>query len=174
MASNTLIGIWSQGVWENLGQPDCLSYLTISGYAVQPNTIGFLNNKIGTCYEAVTGANNIAYDLSPDITSQELYLVGLKYEVDFYRHLSMSTMGMGAGGIPWISIKESDESITRVNAINLGREYREMSKDAQLVLDKALSTYIQVVQGGGTSRDVVFLSPAYYPRPYSTVVNSRE
>ncbi len=165
MSSNNLIGLWALGVWENLGTPDCLNYLTISGYAIQPDTLGRLNIRIGTCYQptGATGNGSYNYDVSPDLTNTELSIIGAMYEVSYFRHLAMSTMGQGGDNIPWTKIREADSSIERTNPVNIGKEYRESAKDANERLNYLVNAYIGSAQGGSSPRQVAYLNPPIYP-----------
>ncbi len=167
MSSNALIGAFAQGMWDNLGQPDCLNLLTISGYVLQPDTLGWLNATIGSCYMATgaTGMGSLNYDVSPDLGTQELAILGARYEVTYYKHLSMAMMGTNPGNMPVLSVREGDSNISVGNPINVGKEYREMAKDANERLNYLVGSYLS--QGTGP-RSVDYLNPPVYPvYPYS-------
>jgi hypothetical protein len=157
MSSNTLIGEWASGIWSSLGSPPNLSSLTLSGYAVQPNTLGTLNARLGTCYSGVgTGA---AYDASPDLTNKELAIVEGLFLVSWYNQLAFSNMGYGGTSVPWTRLREGDETIERGNPVNIGKEYGEMSKQASLTLNYLVNAYVD--NDRGTSATVDYLNPAY-------------
>lgn len=164
MASNGLIGTWATGFWEtNLGSPPTISVLTISGYAVQPGTLGMLNTRIGTCYSGLsTGAGGVVYDASPDLGLDQLAIIGAAFEVSWYNRLAQTMMGLSPEGVSFTHIREGDESYTRANVVNIGKEYREMANDARARLDKLISAF----NSNGTVGQVAFYNPparAYSP-----------
>lgn len=155
-----LIGSWSSGVWLDLGSPSNTSASTISGYAIQPSTLGRLNDLIGTCYygSGYTGVGTMDYQAAPPLTNTELSLIGLMYQVSFYNTLAMATMGMGGNTIPWTMIAEGDSRIARANPANIGKEYREMSRTAAEQLNYLVCAYRANVQGSSTPRSVDYPS----------------
>lgn len=171
MASNVLIGQWATGLWTDLGQPASLSALTISGYAVQPGTLGRLNTLIGTCYSGSgLAGTGLAFDTSPELTNTELSLIEGMFRVSYYNQLAMTMMGTNPADIAWTSIAEGDSRIARGSSINVGKEYREMAKETQRELDRLVNSYVEAVQGGSSPRSVDFLNPGYpsIAFPYST------
>jgi hypothetical protein len=162
VASNTLIGQWSSGLWQDLGSLPTLSALTISGYAVQPSTLGRLNTLIGTCYSG-TGymGTGIPFDAAPDLSNTELAVIGAMFEVGWYSQLAMTMMGVTPAGLAWTALAEGDSRISRANAVNVGKEYREMSKEANLRLNYLVNAYHTEVQGSSTPRDVSYLNPGF-------------
>lgn len=168
MSSSTLIGIWANALWQDLGAPDCLNPLTISGYALQPNVLGTLNSRLQTCYQAsgATGNGTVDFDVTPALTNSELSIIDSMYRISYYNNLAMSMMGQSADGIPFTTIREGDSSISRANPVNIGKEYREMAKDERANLTYLINAYIMTVQEAGVGRSVDFLNP----RPYFTNV----
>lgn len=164
MSSSTLIGVWANALWQDLGSPDCLNPLTISGYALQPNVLGLLNSRLQTCYQATgaSGANTTDFDVTPALTNSELAIIDSMYRISYYNNMAMSMMGQSASDVPFVTIREGDSSITRANPVNIGKEYREMAKDERANLTNLINAYINVVQEGGAPRSVDFLNP----RPY--------
>lgn len=170
---SALIGTWASGVWQDLGSPSALSALTISGYAIQPSTLGRLNVLIGTCYQStghlVTGT---IFNSVPDLTNTELSLIEGLFRVSYYNQLAMAMMGSTQAGIGWESIKEGDTTIRRGSPTNIGKEYREMAKDTQVILNRLVNAYHTEIQSSSTPRDVAFLNPSYpsiafpYSNPY--------
>jgi len=159
-----LIGEWSTGVWQNLGQPSSLSALTISGYASQPNTLGTLNSRLGTCFIG-TGINGTGYSYAaePPLTSAELSIVEGLFLVSWYSQLAVTTMGVGGSTIPWQSLAEGDSKIARTSVVNIGKEYREMAKDARIRLDYLVGAYID--NSAPSAVVIDYLNPGY-PYPY--------
>jgi hypothetical protein len=160
MASNTLIGQFATGLWVYLGSPPTLSALTISGYAVQPGTIGSLNARLGTCYSGTgyLGTGQV-FDVTPDYNYADLAILGEMFQVGWYSQLVYATMGAGGTSIPWSNIREADSSITRASPVNIGKEYREMAKDANLRLNYLVNAYLDGERG--TARSIDYLNPAY-------------
>lgn len=170
-ASNTLVGMWATGCWTQLGSPPTLSALTLSGFAVQPGTLGQLSNKITVCYSGV-GTGGYFYDASPDLTVNELAIIEGIFLVGWYNQLAFATMGAGNSTIPWARIREGDESIERANPVNIGQQYREMSKEANLQLNYLVGAYNDGQRG--TAASVDFLNPAYpYLGSYGGTTNQR-
>lgn len=158
--SNTLIGLWATGLWTFLGQPPTLSALTISGYAVQPGTIGTLNARLQTCFSGTgfmgTGA---PFDVVPGYGYSELAILGDLFQIGWYNQLAFSTMGAGGSAIPWTRLREADSSIDRANPANIGKEYREMAKDANLRVNYLIGAYLDGERG--TAAVIDYLNPAY-------------
>lgn len=159
MASNTLIGQWANGVWQDLGTPDCLNLLTISGYALQVDTLGRLNARLGTCYvpTGATGDGSLDYDIAPDVTSRELAIIGAMYENTYYRHLSMAMMGTSAGTLPVVNVREGDSSVSLANPVSIGKEYKDMAKDANERLNYLVNAYIG--NSSDSPKSVDYLNP---------------
>lgn len=170
MSSSQEIGLWSTGLWIDLGQPSNISSLTISGYAVAPNTLGRLNNFIGTCYSGsgYAGPGTYNFDTVPDLTDQELAIIGAMYSVGYYNSLVQAAMGAGsavaasAGGLPWAMIKEGDSQISRPNIAAIGATYANLAKEATAQLKYLTNVYIANSQGGNTPRSVLYLNPPIY------------
>lgn len=163
MAQNDeVLQVWATGVWLDLFSPTNTTVSTISGYAVQPSTLGRLNNLVMTCFTgsgyAGTGTSN--YQIGPYVTSAELTLIGQMYLVSYYNGLAQASMGMGGNGIPWVALAEGDSKIARANPANLGKEYREMARTAAEQLAYLANAY-RSSQGGSVPRDVEYLSIGY-------------
>jgi hypothetical protein len=160
---SALIGLWATGIWSDLGSPTTLSALTISGYAVQPNTLGTINNRLGTTFLGTgVGGTGAAYDAVPVLTNRELAIIEGLFLISWYSQLAFATMGAGGTSIPWSRLREGDESIERANPVSIGKEYREMAKDTRATLDLLVNAYLD--NDRGTSLSVDFLNPAY---PYA-------
>lgn len=161
MSSAILIGQWSSGIWETLGSPTSLSALTISGYATQVSTLGRLNSFIGMCYSGsgYAGTGTFNNDVVPDFTNTELAIIEQMYLGSYYSNLATATMGMDALSLPWTSLREGDSSIQRINGATVGKEYREMAKDANARLNYLVNSYLVNSQGAGMARQVSYLNP---------------
>ncbi len=162
MDDPTLIGQWATGIWLDLFQPTNTSPSTISGYAIQPSTLGKLNNLVQGCFSGsgYTGAGTTNYQIGPYVTNSELAIIEAMYRVSYYNNLAQATMGIGGATTPWTTIREGDSSISRANGATLGREYREIAKEAAAQLNYLVNTY-RSSQGGNIGRSVDYLSPSY-------------
>lgn len=167
-SGSELIGIWAYSLWADLGEPDCLNPLTISGYALQPNVLGLLNLRLQTCFRAsgATGNGSVNYTVVPELGAAELALIDSMYRISYYNNVAMSTMGQGGDSIPWVALKEGDSSIARASPVNIGKEYREMAKDERANLSYNINAYINTVQEAGTPRAVNYLNPPSYLANY--------
>ena len=158
--SNVLIGIWSTGLWENLNSPPSISALSISGYAIQPSTIGSLNSRLGTCYSGSgwMGTGSI-FTVVPDLGNAEIAIIDALYHITFFNQMAIATMGFGGNTIPFLSLKEGDSTITQANPVNIGKEYREMVKDWNQYLNYLVTSYQYNQQGSAVPRNIQFLNP---------------
>jgi hypothetical protein len=165
--NNELLQDWATGVWQDLGSPSNIAVTTISGYAVQPSTLGRLNDLIETCFSGsgYVGVGTANYQIGPWITNRELAIIGQLYLVSYYNNLAQANMGIGGNGIPWILLKEGDSTIGRVNAANLGNEYREMSKSAYEQLWNLVNAF-RNSEGGSLARSVDYYNPPTSPYNY--------
>lgn len=166
-SSSTLIGLFATGLWQDLGSPASLSALTISGYVVQPSTIGRLNAMIGTCYSG-SGfmGTGMPFDVYPALGYKELAIVDGMFRVNWYSQLATAMMGLNQDGIGWQQIKEGDSSISRPATVNLGKEYRELARQTQEQLNYLANSY---AIDGNYVRSVDYLNPGYpnVAYPYS-------
>lgn len=166
-SSATLIGLFATGLWQDLGSPSSLSAITISGYVLQPNTLGRLNNMIGTCYSGsgFMGTGTV-FDVYPPITNRQLALVDGMFRVNWYSQLATAMMGLSQDGIGWESIREGDSSIKRPATTNLGKEYRELARQTQEQLNYLANSY---AIDENLVRSVDYLNPGYpnVAYPYS-------
>lgn len=161
MAQNDeLLQVWATGLFTDLGSPSNTSTSTISGYAVQPNTLGKVNSLLSTCFSGsgYTGAGTSNYQIGPYVDPAVLGVIGQLYLVSYYNNLAQASMGMGGNALPWTSLAEGDSRISRVNAANLGKEYREMSKTAYDQLWNLVSAY-RSSEGGDLARSVAYYNP---------------
>lgn len=161
MAQNDeLLQPWATGVWQDLDGPATVAVSTISGYAVQPNTLGRLNSLAGTCFSGsgYTGVGTTNYQIGPWVTNTELAIIGQMYLVSYYNNLVQATMGVGGTTIPWLAIAEGDSKIGRVNAASIGAQYREAAKDAYAQLWNLVNSYRTNSAGGSIPRSVDYLN----------------
>lgn len=162
MVQNLLLQEWATGIWADLGGPTNTSTSTISGYAIQPSTLGRLNSLINTCFSGsgYTGAGTTNFQIGPGVSESELGIIGAMYLVSYYNNLAQATMGIGGSTIPWVQLREGDSTITRANAAYIGKEYRELSRDSTERLNFLVNAY-RGSEGGNVGRTVDYPSEVY-------------
>lgn len=161
MAQNDeLLQVWATGLWSDIGNPPNVAVSTISGYAIQPGTLGKVNSLLTTCFSgsgyAGTGTTN--YQIGPYADAALLGVIGQLYLVSYYNNLAFAAMGAGANAIPWTNLREGDSSISRVNAATIGKEYREMSKTAAEQLMVLVNAF-RGSEGGAIPRGISYFNP---------------
>lgn len=162
-ASATLVGLWSTGIWTNvLGSPPNVSALTISGYAIMPATLGWLNDSTSSCFSGsgYAGPGTVNYDTVPDLTSDELALITELYLQSYYNGLAQATMGYGGDSIPWTNARDGDQSITRANPAAIGAVYAGLAAKARSNLNYLVTSYINN-QGVYSPRQVLLPNLVY-------------
>ncbi len=166
--NDELIQVWATGLWSDLGQPINVAVSTISGYAIQPNTLGKVNSYLDTCFSGsgYTGAGSTNYQIGPCISPAVLGVIGQLYLVSYYNNLAQAAMGLGGNALPWTQLREGDSSIARVNAALIGAQYRQMSKDAYEQLWNLVNAF-RNAEGGGTPRAILYYNPPVGPYSYS-------
>lgn len=166
MSSNPLLAIWSTGVWQTLGSPPNISALTISGYAVQPSTLGTLNSYLDTCFSGsgYAGPGTVNYDTVPDLTENELAITNELFLTSYYQGLAQATMGYGGDSIPWTNARDGDQSITRGSPAAIGANYLKAANDSRLRMDRLITAYIN---SNGTYSPRQVLLPGLVPATYS-------
>ncbi len=161
MAQNDeLLFPWSTGLWQDLGMPTNVAVSTISGYAIQPNTLGKVNSLLSTCFSGsgYTGAGTTNYQIGPWVSPAVLGVIGQLYLVSYYNNLAQAAMGLGGNALPWTQLREGDSSIARVNAALIGAQYRQMSKDAYTELWNLVNAF-RGSEGGNIPRSVDYFNP---------------
>lgn len=163
MSSSQLIGLFSTGLWIELGSPVQVSASTISGFAVAPSTLGTINSYLGTCYSGsgYAGPGTVNYDVSPDLGAEELGVIGAYYSISFWNNLAQSTMGYGSDSIPWQSIAEGDTRASRASAPAIGSVYAKLSQEANLRFKYLVNVYLQNSAGSTIPRDIEYLDIQY-------------
>ncbi len=154
--SSIRIGNFSIGMWQDLGQPTDLAVTTISGWVTQPQTLGRLNNFIGTCYQATgyTGVCSYNYDVVPALTEQEFGILDKMYRVGHYQQLIKKCAGGGQKMVQ--SLSEGDSKISYVSAAALAKVYVEAEIQANKELNYQVNVYNQNSAGSTAPRSVDF------------------
>lgn len=164
--SSTTIGQFATGIWDDLSQPTEISVGSISGWVIQPQTVGKLNNLIGSCFQptgydtSVTGSYN--YDVTPEIGDEEYGILNEMYQLSYFQMLMRRTAG--AGGTQRIvqSLSEGDSKITYVSAAQLARVYSDNIKEINKRINYLVNAYNVNSLGATAPRSVD--KPLFVPR----------
>jgi hypothetical protein len=162
--SSSNIGIFAEGMYNDLGQPSGLTASAISGWAIQPNVLGKLNNLTNKCYYA-TGDTAMGisykYDVYPALTEKEFGLLDPLYRINYYQNLVRSIAG--ANGVTKIvqSISEGDQKITFANMTEMAKVYNESIKEETKRLNYLANAY-EDNQKIASTVDYYYYRPAQY------------
>lgn len=136
-------------VYDELDFPSDYGKPRISGWFLDSSNLGQLNNLIGSSYQSSvlyengTG-NATGYAISPVISGNELGIYKLLFNYNYYYRLSrMTATSILSLGQDWLSVKEGDSQITRVNYNEVSKNLRGLAKDAKETLDKAVKMYLK-------------------------------
>ena len=144
----TYIGVFASGVWQNIGSPTSLAAGSISGWVTQDQTLGKLNNLIGSCYSGISGL------VDPDIGREEQSILEQLFLVNFYRQEVQRVIGAGAN--LWVRIHEGDSDLSRANPSTLAEIYERMQKDAQDNLLTLVNLYNRNSQNANRPQSIDF------------------
>lgn len=143
MSSVTGIGLFSSGLYLDLGSPTDLSVSSISGWVTQPQTIGKLNSYISTCFQPTgyTGAGSWNNDVTPDLGNEEYAILAAMYNVSYYNQLVRKLAGAGGTQRILQSTSEGDSKVTFVSNADLARIYIDNAKEATKTLNYLVNNY---------------------------------
>lgn len=147
----TDIGLWATGMWTNLGQPPDVSAQTISGWVVQPYTVGTFNTLTNQCFSPVSGAF-----VCPELDDAEFGVLGAMYAVQFWNYRAQAMAGAGGVDTTWSRLSEGDSTIQRASPGELMKVYAAMARDAQLNLRFVIASYNDYVQNGSMPNSVLY------------------
>lgn len=164
MSSSAQIGLFATGLWEELGSPSDIAANTISGWVSQDQTLGKLNNLIGTCFSGVgySGVGTWNYDVSPDLSNLEFGILDQMYRVTYYQRLIRNIAGAG-GTFPVQQMAEGDSKIQFVSAAELAKVYTDNLKNAQDQMKYLVNAYIKL-DYAPRSVDFYTILPQQYSR----------
>lgn len=136
------------GLYYDLGQPSDYPESRLSAWLLDSANIGKLNNLIGTCISGVAiqddNCNIVGYNLNPYPDNDQLAIYKMLFDYEYFRSEARSTArSASSSGGDWISLKEGDSSISRVNKNEISKNFRALSKDAKEDLDKAVKMYLK-------------------------------
>jgi hypothetical protein len=163
-----------QSVYDEIGEQAGYSQEYLANWFAGNSNLGRLNNLIDASFSGsyVTGSYGeiLSYDIDPDLSSSEMSIYKKIFEIDYYNkqaRYSLSGAAGVAGGNDWISLREGDSAITRINRNEVARTFRSMSKDCSEDLDKMVSSYLKF---NNSPQQVVgddYFEAGYYSGPNS-------
>jgi hypothetical protein len=122
-------------------------YLADTGNYPVTYISGWLDANIGQ-FNALTN-NSVTITstgaFSPALDAVENSIFSSIFEVNYYNKASrdaLRNLTYGTAATDWVSIKEGDTSIQRVNKNSVARSFYEFSKDSQARLNQMLSKYL--------------------------------
>lgn len=138
-----------RSVQEEIGQDAGYTYEYLAYWFVGNYNLGMLNNLIDTCYSGsyVTGqyGEMTSYQITPEMGQEETAIYEKIFELDFYNKQARNILrdAAGQGGNDWISLREGDSSITRVNKNEVAKNYKSLAQDIKSQLDKMIESYLK-------------------------------
>jgi hypothetical protein len=137
-----------RSVHEEIGEAAGYSYEYLAYWFAGNYNLGRLNTLIDTCFSGsyVTGeyGEMTSYAITPEMHSEETAIYQKIFELDFYSKMARNTLReISSGGADWISLREGDSSITKINKNEVAKNYRSLSQDAKLELDKMVDSYLK-------------------------------
>ena len=139
-----------QSVYDEMGEQAGYSQEYLANWFAGNANLGRLNNLIDGCFSGTytTGIYGevLSYDIEPDLGSQEMAIYKKIFEIDYYNKTARGAL-YGAGGLvsgqDWLTLREGDSSITRLNRNEVAKTYKTMSKDAMQELEQMINSYLK-------------------------------
>jgi hypothetical protein len=173
-----------RSVHEEIGEDAGYSYEYLAYWFAGNYNLGRLNTLIDTCYSGsyITGqyGEMTEYKITPEMGSEETAIYQKIFELDFYNKQARNTLKgvAGYGGAnDWISLREGDSSITRINRNEVAKNYKSLANDTKEELNKMVQSYLkfratpQQVVGDDTVQASYYLGPG---SAYDTYRGNRE
>lgn len=137
-----------RSVYEEIGESAGYSYEDLAYWFVGNYNLGKLNTLIDTCYSGsyITGeyGEMTSYSIIPEMGSEESSIYQKIFELDFYNKKARDTLQeISSAGQDWLSLREGDSSITRVNKNEVAKSYKSLASDAKQELDKMIQSYLK-------------------------------
>lgn len=120
-------------IYQSIGSPTSQSVGFVSGWLMDPNNLGDLNNRL--CTSFYTSGNCIVPDLGPE----ESDIYGQIYIWQFYNNMAVSALANG--GSFWTSLTEGDTKIGRDSPVNVSKAYMALNTNAERTLRQAVHDY---------------------------------
>lgn len=120
-------------IWNDLDEPSEVTTSYISGWLVNPANVGKLNNKIGTCYDALSGV------ISPELGQEEASIYSEIYQALYYKQKINEKLG--AGGIAWTEMRDGDGVLRRASPTEEAKVYKDLFKESNIQLKDLIQNY---------------------------------
>lgn len=171
-----------QSVYDEVGESAGYSQEYLAAWFAGVSNLGRLNNLIGSSYSGsyTTGSYGeiTSYDIEPDLGGDEMAIYKKIFEVDFYNKQARNSLSgiAGAGSSSdWLTLKEGDSSITRINRNEIARTFKSLSTESREELKQMVDSYLkfrtlpQQVVGDDEISDGYYLKPGRNYRSYGEV-----
>jgi hypothetical protein len=139
-----------RSIHEEIGEQAGYSYEYLAYWFVGNYNLGRLNSLIGTCfsgsYETGVHGELTSYSISPEMGGDEEAVYQKIFEIDFYSKQARNVLAGAASygsGIDWISVREGDSSITRVNKNEVAKSYKSMVDASKSDLQLLVNSYLK-------------------------------
>jgi hypothetical protein len=138
-----------RSVYEEIGEEAGYSFEYLAYWFAGNYNLGRLNTLIDTCYSGsyATGqyGEMTSYTITPEMGSEETAIYQKIFELDFYNKQARNTLKGAAGysGGDWISLREGDSSITRVNRNEVAKNYKSLATDTRSEIDQMVQSYLK-------------------------------
>jgi hypothetical protein len=148
VTANYYLSNFIENVYHDLGNPDDYPVFRLSGWFLDNANIGKLNNLIGTSFSGsrdVDSYGNITgYSIQPEMGYNELAIYKMLFDYEYFKNMTRDVARSAvSSSSDWISLKEGDSSITRVNKNELSKNFRGLASDAKKDLDSAVKMYLK-------------------------------
>ena len=167
-----------RSVYEEIGENAGYTHEYLAYWFAGNYNLGRLNTIIGTCFSGsyVTGeyGEMTSYSIFPDMGSEETAIYQKIFELDFYNKQARNSLNdIAKNGNDWLSLREGDSSISRVNKNEVAKNYKQLAESSKKELDSLAQSYLkfratpQQVVGDDTSSAGYYLGPgSFYDASY--------
>jgi hypothetical protein len=135
------------GVFNDLGEPEDYPLAKISAWFLDEANIGKLNTLIGTNISLVIHKDSegvvSGYELKPTPTPAQLGIFKNLFQCEFFKNYAKNLARSAAQLGDWTSLREGDSSIQRANKNEISKNFRIMSKDCEMELNKKVKMYLK-------------------------------
>jgi len=138
-----------ESTYSDLGEMSNYSVEYLSGWYLDNSNIGKLNNLIDSSFSGCVLKDSLGVVtggyITGDLNGEEQGIFKKLFEYEYYnRQTKYALSGMaGANANDWITIKEGDSSIQRVNKNESVKTLRQLSRDARQDLEFMVMNYLK-------------------------------
>jgi hypothetical protein len=137
--------------WRDIGEPDNYSPAFLTDWFLSNSNLGKLNNLIDTCFSGqafLDGSGNFQSGaIVPELNGEQAAIYKQLFEHEFYnKALKQATngiAGIGGGGDDWVTLREGDSSITRLNRNESVKALRTLARDSREDLEMMVMNYLK-------------------------------